>query len=489
MHVNVLFDDCLLTIVPAPLGLEKILTYTEKKMVEINDPKRPWVRRDTQHFQVPLYTLIGTDPRIIQTYAGLMDRVLAFCVEHGYDITRLFDGRQDFMAPRLDLMTGFRFKQKQLVTDLLLKKRSGMLRAPTRYGKSTCIKNVLRACPGVTTVVTAPGRDLVKQLYADIKESLPHREVQLIGAGSTVKYPSEDITVASMDSLHKCDPGRTRLLLIDEPHAAVTDSRAQEVVKFNMARKYGFGATLDGRFDGRDMLIEGLIGPVLVERTYTEAVEEGAICPIVVYMLRVKFADYATSSRDAAYNNLMFRSPRMADLTAKICRELVPEAWQTIVFIKDENQADLFLKHIGEEGVIAMAKKMNTKERNTKLKLMEDNVIKRCLATKIYSTGVTFHDVRVLVNAEAGGGNISAIQKPGRLAEIRPDKKCGVVFDFLFECECDDLEGRRKSSNSAWWNVVRDSQSRLKVYRDKGYEINIVEGWGELERKFNERAL
>ena len=351
---------------------------------------------------------------------------------------------------------------------------------------TTLLINTCRAFPGVPTVVATPGHDLVKQLRDDMVRQLPKRDIVLLGAGSSKKFPSEDITVCSMDSLHKCDHGRTRLLLIDEPHACVTDTRAPQIYKFNQARRLGFGATTTGRYDQRDIWIEALIGPLLVNRTYLEAVEEKAICPLVVYMLKIKFDPFFVCSRDKAYNDLLYRSPRIAELTARICRKLIPADWQTLVFIADELQAEFYLKEVGEEGVIVMAKRMTTKERQKKMDEMQGNIIKRCLASKIYAQGVTFSDSRCLVNVEGGGGSISSVQKPGRLAEIRPGKSCGIIFDFLFECSAPDDD--RKKHGNEWWNVVRDSRSRMDVYKAKGYEVHVLDTWAELKEHFDERA-
>ena len=83
-------------------------------------------------------------------------------------------------------------------------------------------------------------------------------------------------------------PGSTELLLADEPHALVTSTRLGVIDGFLKARRYGYGATLKGRFDGRDKLITGIFGPVLAERTYLEAVEEGAICPLNIIMFQIE---------------------------------------------------------------------------------------------------------------------------------------------------------------------------------------------------------
>lgn len=338
---------------------------------------------------------------------------------------------------------------------------------------TTLMVNTLKAFPTLSSVVVAPGIDLVTQLYEDLTgpRGVKNREVKLICSGKGRK-PSQEpngITVCSADSLHLCDPGSTELLLADEPHALVTSTRISTMDGFLKARRYGYGATLKGRFDGRDKLITGIFGPVLAERTYLEAVREGAICPLNIIMFQIELTPHDLFNRDTAYNELLFQNVEMANLLKRICEEVIPTDWQTLIFIKNEAQADLYLDIIGHEHTIAMAKKMTKKEREEITTRMKANEIKRCLCTDIYVQGVTFSDSRVLINCEAGGNNTTAIQKPGRLAEIRPGKNCGIIIDFEFiraaGYSAKDYEGDQTGA------LIADSRNRLKAYKEKGYGI------------------
>lgn len=476
-EVHLMWDDSVLTIAPSFPELEKFLTYKEKSLEP--DKKNPY-KRVTKVKTVPLYTVVNSknNYNVIQTMQGLWLKVKEFLEAKGIAV-KFYDMRLKFVKPKFDLMTGFRFKQRDLLVEFLNADCSGLLGAPTRYGKSTLIKNTIRAFPNINTVVTVPGADLVKQLYDDIKAAVPHRDVRLIGGGST-KTPGDDINVVSMDSLHKCDADACRLLLIDEPHASVTNSRLPELAKFDKARKIGFGATLKGRFDQKDILIESLIGPVLAERTFKEAVEEGAVCPLIVYMIVIPLKGNL-GDRDRAYKHSLFASNAVAKAVKWICHDLVPKDWQTIIFIKNEKQAEFYLNWIGEEGTIAMAKRLTKKEREELMQRMCSDEIKRCLASDIYAQGVTFNHVRALINLSGGGANTSTIQKPGRLAEVRPNKKCGVVFDFFFSPGTAQGEGAQA--------LYRESKARVQAYAEKGYEISFVTGYNELENSFKSKAI
>jgi superfamily II DNA/RNA helicase len=128
-----------------------------------------------------------------------------------------------------------------------------------------------------------------------------------------------------------------------------------------------------------------------------------------------------------------------------------------------------------------MAKRMTKTEREDLMERMRGDEIKRCLASEIYAQGVTFNHVRALINLSGGGANTSTIQKPGRLAEVRPNKKCGVVFDFLF------IPG--SGTGNGIQALYRESMARVKAYTEKGYEIIYVNSYNELETSFKSKAI
>lgn len=404
----------------------------------------------------------------VTTFQGLLDYVIRICEENSIPY-RMADMRVKLPVPRIDQAGDFRFGQRNMFFKFIAKNRSGAVKAPTRYGKTVLIANTCRVYPGVRTVVTAPGVSLLMQLQEDLKRWLPGREIRGLYSGSKTRTPSEDITVVSMDSLEKCEPENVQLLLIDEPHAAVSPTRVGGMLKFRNARILGFGATLEGRFDGADDLIAGLLGPVLTEKTFKEAVGEGAICPIVVYMLRMKYSPFPCFKRETAYKKLIYRNESFNSMVRSIVRGPTPEDWQSLIFVDEVKQADLMQMMI-DDGVVAIASRMSKEERKNKFNDMVNNVTKRCICTDIYATGITFPDLRVIVNAAGGGGSITATQKPGRLAQMRPGKKAGYLVDFLFMPTND----ANFPKNNEWRSVSNDSYNRMANYKKIGFEVRIV---------------
>ena len=346
---------------------------------------------------------------------------------------------------------------------------------------STVIRNILKAFPNTTAALVAPGVSLLKQTRDELREMLPDREVKMIGGGSTVKYPSKDVNIVSMDSLHKLDAGETRLLIVDEPHAVVSAGRILGLDRFELARKYAVGATLDGRYDGRDALLEGLFGPVLSQVTYKEAVAMGAVCQIKVAMVKVP-VPREDGNREKAFRKFVLMNQRIHSICASLSNQYIPQEDQSLFFISQEKQAIAMQSVIGAEIPIVMDKLLSAKAREEITRQVADNERKRVICSNIFVQGVTFHDIRYLINGSGGGPSTSAIQRPGRLAEIRPDKKFGVMIDFKPIVNTkdkprlgEDKNGKEASNLKGVQAIAREARQRQEVYESIGYIVEEIE--------------
>ncbi len=468
--VKLLLGDSSLIIDNPPGEVLDYLAYNHRGLVEdeFNPRERQVVIEKTL-----LYEVVQNYPLRVITYQGFWK-----------DITELldtlkitweyYDIRLPFPNPRVDWMQGLRYYQTGPFLRMVQACCSGFLKAPTRWGKTSCIANLCRVFDARPVVIIAPGVNLLGQLISDLQPYLPTREIKGVFTGAKGnKVPSPDITVCSMDSLHRIDQASVRMVIVDEPHELVTPTRIPEFLKFTSARIYGLGATLTGRFDNADKITKGLIGPILAERSFREAVDEGAICDIRCYLLKIPFYAFRVSNRAQAYKRLLHANPEFNSLVHKVTDQVIPQEWQTLLFIDEQKQADLLQSYVGKSE-IAVACRMTGTERKSMFTRMVNNEIKRCIATDIYATGVTFPDLRVVVNACGGGGSITATQKPGRLAQKRPGKQRGYLVDFLFECvnkpKKKDMNKTFKEHNR-WLMVEADCVARRQAYKRNGYEV------------------
>jgi len=471
-HFVIARDEGGLTVLPDHPLVREFLTLQYREM--IFDRGRTRFETITE----PMFNMTSVDGRAaLLSHQGFWKVLRQHLVELGHTVVV-----QDVRPKVLDhpnfltALPGLRGFQKRWIMDALMCGDSGLIGAPTRFGKSFGMSAICKAFPKAMTVITAPGVDLCKQLFAHFKDAIPGREIKGVYTGSRNSKQSDDITICSVDSLDKMDPDATELLIIDEPHAVVSAERMPKVTAFVRARKYGFGATLKGRFDKKDRLIEGIIGPVISNVTYREAVAWGAIAPLKVIFVKIPFSKDTVPGRmvDRAvvYQRLLTESSRTAALVKKIVDEVIPQDWQTMAFIRDEKQAEFYLEHaMPPWGTIAMAKRMTDKERDSVTRRIADGSIIRVLASNIYVQGLTFPDLKVVVNLAGGGANTTAIQKPGRLLQCRPGKNYGVMVDFMFECRDAEQETR---SNPPYSGIIGECWARHKAYEEIGYDIEFV---------------
>jgi superfamily II DNA or RNA helicase len=90
----------------------------------------------------------------------------------------------------------------------------------------------------------------------------------------------------------------------------------------------------------------------------------------------------------------------------------------------------------------------------------EEGRLRRCIATAtsggVWSTGVDFPHLNVLIRADAQAAPILNTQIPGRVSRTAEGKNCGILIDFD-DCFNDLLKRRAKR--------------RLSSYRGKKWEI------------------
>ena len=413
----------------------------------------------------------------------------------------LEDFRQPFPKPNIEAaMRPLRDYQKPWLRTALEKDMSGLIGAVTRFGKTYGMEGICHAYPDLYTIIVAPGRTLCKQIYDHFSEAFcpdretgrrPTREVAGIYSNGPSKKPasrSNGITVVSADSLHKIDASKVQLLIADEPHALVTPTRLDALRDFYQARKYGFGATLNGRFDKADAKITAYFGPVLSNVTYREAVAMGAVSRLKVLFLKVYFSKDTVPgnyrNRDIVMQRLLQRSSNTAALVKRVVNEAIPDDFQTMAFIVDEKQGNFYLEHaMPPEGNLVMAKLLKPKEQDLITEEIASGKYKRVLASNMYVQGITFPDLQVVINLASGGGNTTAIQKPGRLLQRQPGKNYGVLVDLMFECRDEDMDHRK---NPPYKGIIGECWARQKAYKEIGYEIEYIETIEELTAKIRE---
>lgn len=155
--------------------------------------------------------------------------------------------------------------------------RSFITKAPTGSGKT--VMSIDAICDhGRTTLVVVPKDDLVDQWVERILQYTDASPAQ-IGRlqGDECDVEGKAIVIGSLRSLAKMwryPPwvySYFGLVVFDEVHRLAADLMSQTIQLFSSKQRLGLSATVK-RKDGKDLLLEAHIGPILVEATVMQLV-------------------------------------------------------------------------------------------------------------------------------------------------------------------------------------------------------------------------
>lgn len=472
----------LITVADPPHGLKDRLTYWKRELV-----KAGHARVVKGHYE-NLYSESGN---ILTTLPGFGHRILEYLRKTGTPY-RLLDGRSPLPKPDFDrACQGLRDYQIEPVVDMLMA-GGGILSAATGFGKTKIASAIinafdpeqlkLRGTPRI--VFSAPDKDINYKNWEALSKYMPDREVGLVMSG--YRKFSDDIQVITLDSLHLVDPDEVGILIVDEVHTSASETRVESLSKFMNAARWGVSATPSGRFDGGDMLIEGLFGPVVCQRTYQDAVKLGALVPIEVYWVKAPTPavgmDYYNhyKTRDAKIRAAIVNNPPYAKLVADLVKR-VPESRSVLCFTQWIAQMANIHAHCPEvEYVHAQTKDgvgtirpITPKQRKEIYARMESGETRKMLATHCWKQGVDFPSLDIVVNASGGGSDIVAKQIPGRASRKADGKDKAYVVDFIHEWDVDP--DTRKPGP-----VLSSDYSRRRSYAELGFEQHFVDSVDEL---------
>jgi superfamily II DNA or RNA helicase len=432
----------------------------------------------------------GTVETHLTTMPGFVHRIKDTLQNEGYEVT-VIDQRTP--APEPDVMAamkGLREYQYECAY-VALKSGGGIIACPTGWGKTHIIGALVRgyshdelcARNTPTIVVAAPSQDITRKNYEDLQHILPEREVGLVMA-NTRKW-SDDVQVITFESLHVLDLETVGILIADEVHAASSSKRTDNILAARKALKWGMSATPDGRFDGRDLVTEGLFGPTVYQRTYGEGVRDGALVPIKVYWVKcpephIGLDNYFKykSHRGKYRNGLEWNENRNNIIRDLLVR--IPDTLQTLCImphLQQMNKLVALCDHVPY--VHAETRKENLarqrhynlaavsrKERIKTYADMADGTIRKIFSTHVYKQGVNFPELQVIINAGGGGSDIVAKQLPGRESRNIDGKEESYLIDFWHEWDM----YRDKDDKQKPGPIHRDDRARERAYTKLGFD-------------------
>lgn len=460
--------------------IESQLTYTHVSQMRGPDAYKRGGYNPFHSEEIKLFTYSENGRLIFPK--GFSKRVYNLCLEAGASVN-VVNFPPPVAAPnrfsvdfgRIFSRMDLKAKQDECVAAVSISD-GGIVVAPTGFGKSFLFGAICLMFPNARIHVVTKRKDVMKRLIRHLIKFIP--DVGQVGGG---QRSWGRVTVITADSLHLVDhtPGESAdIVLYDEVHEAAAASYSVELSRYKHTRMFGFTATPEGRFDGAHHRLEGLFGPRIFEMTYQEAVHYELVLPVRVEWLDVRMAvNPCEFKKDTAKERWgIWRNPVRNKLIADRAKEFNEED-QVLILVRTLEHA-VYLKQelpdfklcydkMDSDQHEALVKKgmldslteppMTPHIRDKMSKDFEAGTLKKVIATDVWSTGVDFPQLSVLIRADARASEIMDVQAPGRV--VRRHDPSGKNHGLVIDC-MDYFDNA----------FFRRSQERKRTYVRQGWE-------------------
>ncbi len=477
MNITITRVDGALQVNPAPTYITDYLQYSHRSF-----GLRNW-KRVSVYVKKELYSLAPGGGVI--TFAGFFDKLSKLVTAEG-DTLVVDDLRTLVKEPDLEAIRdinwkgigseGLRDYQVDPLVEFLYKAKDGNGIACCSGGWG---KTLLMACTYAAfhhigqTIIATPLKTVFDQTYDKFCKLFPDRHIGRVGDGYC--DISSDVTVTTFKSLPKAPLEKCKLMLMDEIQGTTSDGIVSTLSSITPVRMFGYTATDKNLFNQADKMIKGLFGDRLIYIPYEDAKEAGAVVPCKVYMVKVPDeAIFDAGSIEGKILRGIKRNEVRNRLIGRVCG-LVPEDWQTLVFV--DNIADHLIPlyaympegttyvHRGN-GKEFGAFTLNPKKQDKNLQAYRDGEYKYLLATDCLRAGADIPQIKVVVQASGGTSEVEILQEAYRGARTAPGKDFFILIDFL------------DSHDQTLENM---SLKRMQIYKKQGWSVKTVENPADID--------
>lgn len=343
----------------------------------------------------------------------------------------------------------FRFPEQEECLAALAGQQGCIIQAPPGFGKSYLMSAICLLYRYAKIGIVVPDIDNMHKTYTHLLNYFGC--VGRVGGG---RREFSRVTVYTAGSIHHWQED-TDIMIGDEVHLLVSERTGGVIGRLSgMARHIGLTATPKGRQDGTDIRMEALFGPVIFSLSAQEATKAGMIVPISVIWHDV-FMDRnpceGIKDRVALFRYGIWRNDYRNQRIAEVAR--LHDADEQVLIMAERVEHVLRLKQYLPEFELCYGQVKDARYRQLKdMGLFKDGEypitpqkreairdkfvtgeLKKVISTNIWSTGVSFDRLSVLIRADGRGTPISDVQIPGRVARIHHEsgKKSAIVHDFL----------------------------------------------------------
>lgn len=325
----------------------------------------------------------------------------------------------------------------------------GAISLPTGSGKSLCLIYLVKRNP-VQTVIVTPFRAITTQLYKDFVNFFGAKHVGQYGDGK--KDYKKLITIATAQSLSNLSPddeayrvlSQCKVMMFDESHMCVPDTMEHVCMGIlGLAERRYFVSATQTRTDGSELLLKGIIGPIVYNKPFNELVEEKYLKKPIFKIFSVPaYGSYSAQDAKQETRKQLYQNPNVNKIVGKIVSIAYRKGRQTVIIIEEFRQFLSLLNFLTvpfefvHGGISQDAKEFIPKEYwesdiEGAIERFNSGKTKVLIGTSAISTGVDLRPVGCLIYLQGGISEIKIKQAIGRGTRMVPEIDNFWVIDFM----------------------------------------------------------
>lgn len=335
----------------------------------------------------------------------------------------------------------------------------------TGLGKSH-IATMLCKLTGLPTIISTPSIGLAKSMYKELVERFGKRKVGMFGGGAK-KEIGKDILVCVGKSLSMVKDedikkfAKYQVFISDESHTLPANQFNYfcHNVLGHIPYRWFLSATQE-RNDGKDLLLEGIIGKKVFEMTIQEGQEKGYLAKLKTLIFDVpSYSAYLNTNNVVKMNQSHFYgNNQIIDIIAQIVPDALAAGIPTLILVDQHDQELLIRNRIGL--VYEYARGGSDTDRICKD--FNAGKIMCVVGTSAVSTGTNFKPVRLTINWQ--GGKAETKFKQGVIGRsTRIDKETGKTDCKIIDFRVNNIPMLKRHANA-----------RISLYKQVG-PVDIVE--------------
>lgn len=320
----------------------------------------------------------------------------------------------------------------------------GYIKLSTGSGK-TVIFTELAEATDLKTLIVVPRQLLVDQTVERFQQFAPNMEVGKIYAGMKERGRQVEVTtyesVLSSIANGEMNPQDYDLVVLDEVHKGLTDKRKEAVEKFTSAIKLGFTATPNY---AETRKVSDFLGKEIHSMTVREAVQEGMLSPVSVYVVKTKTditnvkvtsgGDYDPDELEKAINNKE-RNLAAVQTYQELMKNPDNQGQLSIAYCAGVQHARDLATEFQQRGVSAgvIYGKQNKGERKQILEDYRSGKIQVLCNARLLIEGFDEPQTGIILNVAPTASLVDAEQRGGRGLRLDPNNpnKHAIIVDII----------------------------------------------------------